>query len=143
MHSLNRVLKSHGFEDMLKSSKWAKGMEHYQNAMRQLKQDGLGYVDETPEIDPVHLKQIYAHDLLDPVCGARTLQNKVQFDIRFYFARRANENVYNFKVKSSCLFVCFFCFFFVLFFFFFFFFFFSVLFHLSEMSKMHCSFTLI
>ena len=30
---------------------------------------------------------------MDPEMNANTLQNKVQFDIRFYFARRGAENM--------------------------------------------------
>ena len=36
---------------------------------------------------------MYSHRLLDPDGDPTTLQNKVQWDLRFYFARRANENI--------------------------------------------------
>ena len=32
--------------------------------------------------------------VLDPEAGPQQLQNKVQFDIRYYFARRGGENIY-------------------------------------------------
>ncbi len=43
-HSINRVLKTYDFEDLNKSTKWQCSNEAYKNAMRQLKQEGLGYV---------------------------------------------------------------------------------------------------
>ena len=39
------------------------------------------------------LKKIYSSKVLDPNLGPQQLQDKVQFDIRFYFVRRANENI--------------------------------------------------
>ena len=38
------------------------------------------------------LRKLYTHPVLDPDGTPETLQNKVQWDLRFYFARRANEN---------------------------------------------------
>ena len=43
------------------------------------------------------LFDIYHSKQLDPDEGPRQLQNKVQWDIRFYFARRGAENMYNMK----------------------------------------------
>lgn len=37
--------------------------------------------------------KLYKSNLLDPDISPETLQNKVQFDIRFYFARRGDENI--------------------------------------------------
>ena len=39
------------------------------------------------------LRKLYTHPLMDPDMNPTTLQNKVQWDLRFYFARRANENI--------------------------------------------------
>ena len=39
------------------------------------------------------MRRLYDSNTLNPTKNAQTLQNKVQFDIRFYFARRANENI--------------------------------------------------
>ena len=38
---------------------------------------------------------IYKHPLLDPDSTPKTLQNKVQMDLRYYFVRRGSENIYN------------------------------------------------
>ena len=43
------------------------------------------------------MNHIYTSRLLDPDFSPRTLQNKVQFDLRFYFARRGTENMYQMK----------------------------------------------
>ncbi len=43
---------------------------------------------------------IYNSPYLDPACGPRELQNKVQWDIRFYFARRGKENFYEMKKNT-------------------------------------------
>ena len=42
------------------------------------------------------LHKLYTHELMDPDINPQTLQNKVQWDLRFYFARRANENIEKF-----------------------------------------------
>ena len=36
---------------------------------------------------------MYNHEYLDPDLSVKSLQRKVQFDIRFYFARRGAENM--------------------------------------------------
>ena len=38
-------------------------------------------------------RQLYGHAVLNPNGSPQNLQDKVQFDIRFYFIRRANENI--------------------------------------------------
>lgn len=43
------------------------------------------------------LATIYNSAFLDPTWGPRELQNKVQWDIRFYFARRGKENFYEMR----------------------------------------------
>ena len=39
------------------------------------------------------LVKIYNSNLLDPHAGPKSLQNKVQFDIRYYMCRRGGENI--------------------------------------------------
>ena len=39
------------------------------------------------------MRKIYTSKQLDPTGTPETLQNKVQMDIRFFFCRRANENI--------------------------------------------------
>ena len=38
---------------------------------------------------------MYNHELLDPEGNTRTLQNKVQMDLRYFFVHRGSENIYN------------------------------------------------
>ena len=40
------------------------------------------------------LLKLYHHPIMDPDAGNRELQNKVIFDLRFYFCHRGNENVH-------------------------------------------------
>ena len=46
------------------------------------------------------LYDIYHSRHLDPDAGPRALQNMVQWDIRFYFARRGSENMYNMTKRT-------------------------------------------
>ena len=41
------------------------------------------------------LIKLYNHPELDPDSGPRQLQNKVQFDVRYYLLKRGQENVIN------------------------------------------------
>ena len=41
------------------------------------------------------LNAIYTSDLLDPTKNVRSLQRKVQWDVRYYFARRGAENMHS------------------------------------------------
>ena len=57
---------------------------------------------------------MYTHPYLDPDKGRKSLQRKVQFDIRFYFCRRGAENMETMKKnmfavktdKTSVEYVC-------------------------------------
>ena len=49
-HAMKRCLSSYGFKELNKSSKWARAFEAYQDALKQLKMDGLGFVENYPEI---------------------------------------------------------------------------------------------
>ena len=42
------------------------------------------------------LRKLYMHPIMDPDKNPTTLQNKVQWDLHFYIARRANENIEQF-----------------------------------------------
>ena len=46
------------------------------------------------------LRKLYTSNVLNPQGTAQNLQDKVQFDIQFYFARRASENIDKF-MKST------------------------------------------
>ena len=41
------------------------------------------------------LTEMYSSEALDPELNVRTLQHKVMFDIRYYFARRGGEKIPN------------------------------------------------
>ena len=43
------------------------------------------------------LRKLYTCKDMDPTISPATLQNKVQFDLRFFFCRRANENIDKFQ----------------------------------------------
>ena len=43
---------------------------------------------------------MYSHPLLDPELNPRSLQNKVQMDLCYYFVRRGSENIYNWTKKT-------------------------------------------
>ena len=44
------------------------------------------------DLSLIDLLKLYNHKCMDPDGDPQTLQNKVQWDLCFYFARRANEN---------------------------------------------------
>ena len=44
--------------------------------------------------------KLYASDELNPDGTPRQLQNKVQFDIRYYFCRRGGENIHDMKKNT-------------------------------------------
>ena len=49
------------------------------------------------------LRKLYSSQAINPTVSPQTLQDKVQFDIRFYFIRRANENIDQFTKKTFVL----------------------------------------
>ena len=49
------------------------------------------------------LHQIYYSEHLDPELNVRSLQNKVQWDIRFYFARHGGEGIQQMTKKTFAL----------------------------------------
>ena len=46
------------------------------------------------------LVKLYNSKLLNPDCGPRQLQNKVEFDVRFYFCQRGQENIHKMTVDT-------------------------------------------
>ena len=100
-HSLNRYLKSPPNEkefDIIKDKEFSASNESFKAALRELKQFGKGQISHHPEIAEVDLTKLYSNSecLKDPV----VLQEKVQFDIRFYFFRRGAENIHQ-MTKST------------------------------------------
>ena len=51
------------------------------------------------------LCKLYFSHTFNPEYSPESLQNKVQFDLRFYNCRRANENVQMFKVDTFGVFL--------------------------------------
>lgn len=101
-HSLNRCFKKNGRVDILKSEDFRKSQDSFKDAARELKSLGMGYVDHYPEIKERDLRQLYNSQLMDPDFSPISLQNKVQFDLRFYFCRRGNENIYDQDYLQNC-----------------------------------------
>lgn len=46
------------------------------------------------------LVKLYNHQNMDPDAGPQQLQNKVQFDIRYYFCRQGGENIPDFQKNT-------------------------------------------
>ncbi|CAB4026991.1 threonine dehydratase biosynthetic, chloroplastic [Paramuricea clavata] len=97
-YSLNRVLKRYGHKfDITKRecTAFTASIKAYDDATTEMKQEGKGFTKNHAAVSLEDLYDIYHSRHLDPDAGPRALQNKVQWDIRFYFARRGSENMYN------------------------------------------------
>ncbi|CAB4044441.1 threonine dehydratase biosynthetic, chloroplastic, partial [Paramuricea clavata] len=95
-YSLNRALKSFGHKfDITKRecTAFTSSIKAYEDASKELKQEGKGFTKNHEAINTADLFDIYHSRYLDPDIGPRHLQKKVQFDIRYYFARRGAENM--------------------------------------------------
>ncbi|XP_066912491.1 uncharacterized protein [Clytia hemisphaerica] len=96
-HSLNRYLQTPPIErkiDIIKDPAFREANISYKAAIKELKQEGKGYVKHYPIISDSDLQKMYQSmyfDISTP-CG---LQNKVQLDIRLYFCRRGAENMHS------------------------------------------------
>ena len=93
-HSLNRLLQSVPFDrniNVVKDPAFRQSNETFKTAMRELKTLGNGEVDHYPQITLSDLRKIYNFMSCD---SPRSLADKVQFDIRFYFCRRGCENIH-------------------------------------------------
>jgi hypothetical protein len=100
-HSLNRYLKAPPNNrdfDIIKDKEFNAANESFKAALRELKNIGKGEVSHHPEIAEADLQQLYSNfsSTSDPL----ELQEKVQFDIRFYFFRRGAENMHG-MTKST------------------------------------------
>ena len=94
-HSLNRYLRAPPFNktfDIIKDSVFREANDNFKAALTELKQEGKGETDHYPNIDASDLQKLYSSQELN-VNSPRGLFNKVQFDIRYYFCRRGQENV--------------------------------------------------
>ncbi|XP_066931350.1 uncharacterized protein [Clytia hemisphaerica] len=80
--------------DIIKDPAFREANISYKAAIKELKQEGKGYVKHYPIISDSDLQKMYQSmyfDISTP-CG---LQNKVQLDIRLYFRRRGAENMHS------------------------------------------------
>jgi hypothetical protein len=102
-HSLNRYLKSPPWNktyDIIKDVEFRASNESFKGALRELKDEGKGNVHHYPEINTHDLKKLYSQfDCNNPA----ELQEKVQFDIRFYFFRRGAENMHKMNKSTFML----------------------------------------
>lgn len=106
-HSLNRYLKSPPNDkhfDIIKDRQFSESNQSFKAALRELKNIGKGEISHYPEIEEIDLGKLYSNfeKLQDPII----LQEKVQFDLRFYFFRRGSENIHDmtkstFEVKTD------------------------------------------
>lgn len=99
-HGLGRYLKAPPFNrsfDIIRDREFQASNEAFKGALRELKQEGKADVKHYPEIVDADLKLLYSQFICDnPI----SLQEKVQFDIRFYFFRRGSENMHR-MTKST------------------------------------------
>ena len=101
-HSLNRYLKAPPFSkrfDIIKDKEFRNSQDAFRAATRELKDEGLGDVSHYPH----DLQTLYSKLNCSNPCE---LQEKVQFDVRFYFCRRGSENMHKmnkatFVVKTN------------------------------------------
>ena len=106
-HGLNRFLKAppnnRGF-DIIKDREFNAANESFKAALRELKVMGNGEISHHPEIEEADLQKLYGNFF--PVCTAQDpvlLQDKVQFDIRFYFFRRGSENMHGMTTSTFAI----------------------------------------
>jgi hypothetical protein len=104
---MNRYLKlpphSKPF-DIISSPEFAVANEAYKAAQCEIKRSGKASVDHYPKIEDSELVNLYHSVYLSPNTPTGLL-NRVQMNIRLYFCRRANENMYSmtkdtFKIKT-------------------------------------------
>ena len=93
-HSLNRLLQCVSYDrniNAVKDPAFRQSNETLKTAMRELKALGNGEVDHYPQMPLWDLRRIYSFMSCD---SPRSLADKVQFDIRFYFCHRGCENMH-------------------------------------------------
>ncbi|XP_053398292.1 uncharacterized protein LOC128556690 [Mercenaria mercenaria] len=96
-HGINRHLKNPPHNknfDIIKDQRFVKSNTNFKAVCMELKRDGNIDVEHYPRISENDAHQLYRSNIhLDP-STPQGLFNKVQFDIRLYFCRRGNENMY-------------------------------------------------
>lgn len=100
-YGLNRYLKNVCGKDfdITSDSGFARSLESYKVAIREIKAEGRGDVEHKPHMSDSDRQKLYSSIYLSPSTPSG-LQNKVQFDVRYYFGRRGSENMAS-MTKSS------------------------------------------
>jgi hypothetical protein len=91
-YALNRHLKSPPPQQTLTGNKFVLANMKFKTVMQELKSVGKADTKHFDSISPEDLEKLYKSLYMRPSTPAG-LQNKVQFDLRLYFARRGNENM--------------------------------------------------
>ena len=95
-HGINRHLKSPPFNrkcDIIKDSSFTDSNTSFKAAMAELKRLGKGDVTHFPIISDSDLQKLYSSIHMSTLTP-QGLLNKVHFDVRLFFCRRGNENMY-------------------------------------------------
>jgi hypothetical protein len=77
--------------------------DSFKTAMRELKEEGKANTENTPIIEQKDLQKLYNSMFMSPETPYG-LANKVQFDIRYYFFRRGQENME--KMRKDTFEIC-------------------------------------
>ena len=83
--------------DIVRDPEFRGSHEAFRGALRELKDEGKGAINHHPEIAPADLQKLQGS--LSTISPA-LLQEKVQFDIRYYFCRRGAENMHKMTKES-------------------------------------------
>ena len=89
--------------DIIKEREFGSSNEAFKAAMRELKEEGKGDTKHHPEIADADLKLMYSHFTDCRPMSPIQLQEKVQFDVRFYFFRRGAENTHKMNKNTFML----------------------------------------
>ena len=103
-YGLNRFLKQKsqtGTFDLLTDAAFDKSNESYKTALRVIKAAGKSEIDHYPPVPESDLEKL-SKSLYFNVNTPVGLQNKVQWDARYYFGKRGGENIST-MTKSSLI----------------------------------------
>ena len=99
---LNRHLKTKG-TDIIQDPEFAEANKVFLAKCVDLKRQGLAKVEHKPAILENDLRKLYECGVFNLGEPARTLQNKVFFEIMLYFCRRGRQNLRELKIKDFSL----------------------------------------
>ena len=100
-YGLNRYLKktSTSTFDLLKDPAFADSNDCFKVALKEIKSAGKAEIDHKPPLSESDRQKLYKSIFFNPDTP-QGLYNKVQYDVRYYFARRGSENM-NTLTKDS------------------------------------------